>query len=414
MTPLKMSYAMAIKSQFILINMRPNVKIFAKTIEDAAYEQISKLSECAAYKDCDIRVMPDVHAGKGCTIGTVVKLTDKVIPNTVGVDIGCGMKVVRLGKNKPDLEKLDRIINEKVPSGFNVHNEVLPFVKNDGLEILSNIRCLDDDYIDMALRSIGSLGGGNHFIEVDVDDDGLYYLVIHTGSRNLGVRVCNHYQELAYQQCNKNKCDISAIIDKLKREGREKEIENTIKTVKSPVIPKELSYLEGEIADDYFNDMYYAQLYAHLNRYAIAHIICENMGYGSGISSFTTIHNYIDIATGTLRKGAISTKEGEHVIIPMNMRDGSLICVGKGNEDWLCSAPHGAGRLMSRSQAKKELSLEDYKSEMSCIYSSSVCEETIDEAPMVYKPMDEIMQLISPTVNILSVIKPIYNFKAKS
>lgn len=396
--------------------MKQNVKIFAKTIEDAAYEQVSKLSECEAYKNCEIRVMPDVHAGKGCTIGTVVALGKRVIPNTVGVDIGCGMKVTHLGKEKPNLEKLDRIINEKVPSGFNIHNEALSFVKDEGLNILSKIRCLDDSYIDMALRSIGSLGGGNHFIEIDVDDNGSYYLVIHTGSRNLGVRVCNYYQELAYQQCNKNKCDISVIIDKLKREGREREIESAIKAVKTSTVPKELSYLDGELADNYLNDMYYTQLYAHLNRCAIAHVICENIGYvgNSCIRSFTTIHNYIEMATGILRKGAISAKTGEHVIIPMNMRDGSLICVGKGNKDWLYSAPHGAGRIMSRSQAKKELSIEKYKTEMNGIYSSSVCEETIDEAPMAYKPMEEIIQLIQPTVDVVNIIKPVYNFKAKS
>lgn len=398
--------------------MRQNVKIFANTIEGSAYEQISKLSECDAYKDCPIRVMPDVHAGKECTIGTVVALGSKVIPNTVGVDIGCGMKVVCLGENKPNLKYLDEVINKKIPSGFNIHDKVLPSAEQKGREILLHINCVDDSYINMALRSIGSLGGGNHFIEVDIDDNGTYYLVIHSGSRNLGVHVCNYYQELAYKSCNKKKCDIAAIIDKLKSEGREKEIECTIKSLKTPTIPKELSYLEGGNLFNYLSDMHYAQEYARLNRDTIAEIICSEMGYDNIVAdsalSFTTIHNYIDVNDKILRKGAISADTGERVIIPMNMRDGSLICIGKGNKEWLCSAPHGAGRLMSRSKAKKELSLENYKYEMANIYSSSVCEETIDEAPMAYKPMEEIMSLISSTVDVINIIKPVYNFKAKS
>lgn len=400
--------------------MESNVKIFAQTIEDTAHEQIAKLSECNAYKDCTIRIMPDVHAGKGCTIGTVIALHKRVIPNTVGVDIGCGMKVVCLGQIKPNLEKLDEIVNKRVPSGFSIHQNVIPEAKEEGLEILSHILCLDDNYIDMALRSIGSLGGGNHFIEVDIDQNGVYYLVIHSGSRNLGVQVCKYYQNLAYQHCQSKKSDISAVIVQLKAMGREKEIESTIKSLKVNVVPKDLSYLEGDYLAAYLNDMRYAQLYAMLNRETIANIICEGMMYDKsithddGVNSFTTIHNYIDVNNSILRKGAISAQNGERVIIPMNMRDGSLICVGKGDEDWLYSAPHGAGRLMSRSQAKKELSLDSYKMEMNEIYSSSVCEETIDEAPMAYKSMKEIIDLIQPSVDVVEVIKPVYNFKAKS
>ena len=275
--------------------------------------------------------------------------------------------------------------------------------------------CLDS--MEIVYRSVGSLGGGNHFIELDANEEGEKFLVIHTGSRNLGVRVCNYYQKLAYEYCRKKIADKSEVIAKLKSEGRENEIQSVIKSLGTKNISKELSYLEGDLLNDYLNDMRIVQKYAERNRMIIANRLVNALGVdidaNSDKYSFTTIHNYIDTDKGILRKGAISAKKDEVVIIPMNMRDGSLICKGKGNKDWLCSAPHGAGRLMSRTQAKKELSMDSYKNEMNGIYSTSVCEETIDEAPMAYKPTEEIVELIKPTVDVIDVIKPIYNFKAK-
>ena len=401
--------------------MNDFVKIYAKTIEDKAIEQIEALSDSDAYSGCQIRIMPDCHAGKGCTIGTVIELDKRVVPSTVGVDIGCGMKVVRLGKVNIDLQKFDEAVNTLIPSGFNVNEgEVSPYIHGlvDGC-MFGKFRAWDClSSMDNVYRSVGSLGGGNHFIELDTNEEGEKFLIIHTGSRNLGVRVCNYYQNLAYEYCHKKVADKSEIIAKLKSEGREKEIQSTIKSLRTRKINKELSYLEGDVLDDYLNDMCIVQKYAERNRMIIANRLVNALGLDidtdSDKYSFTTIHNYIDINKGILRKGAVSAKKDEIVIIPMNMRDGSLICKGKGNKDWLCSAPHGAGRLMSRTQAKKELSMDSYKNEMDGIYSTSICEETIDEAPMAYKPTEEVTELIKPTVDVIDIIKPIYNFKAKS
>lgn len=395
-------------------------KVFAKTIEDEAIQQIESLSNSDAYSGCQIRIMPDCHAGKGCTIGTVIKLDKRVVPNTVGVDIGCGMKVVKLGKVDIDLQKFDEAVYKLIPSGFNINDEASVYIHGlvDGC-MFGKFRAWDCiNSMDAVYRSVGSLGGGNHFIELDVNEGGEKFLVIHTGSRNLGVRVCNYYQNLAYEYCHKKVVNKSEIIAKLKSEGREKEIQRTIKQLCTRNISKELSYLEGDLLDDYLNDMCIVQKYAKLNRMIIADRLVNALGVdidpNSDKYSFTTIHNYIDTDNGILRKGAISAEKDEMVIIPMNMRDGSLVCKGKGNKDWLCSAPHGAGRLMSHTQAKKELSMDSYKNEMADIYSTSVCEETIDEAPMAYKPTEEIVELIKPTVDVIDVIKPIYNFKAKS
>lgn len=395
--------------------MSNSTKIFAKTIEDTAIKQIDALSNSDAYKLCDIRIMPDCHAGKGCTIGTVVKLKNRVIPNTVGVDIGCGMKVVNLGNIDIDLQKFDESVRKYIPSGFNINEYASEYVLGRVDEIMENMRARNCYDIDNVYRSVSSLGGGNHFIELDVDDNGCKYLVIHSGSRNLGVKICSYYQNLAYNYCRKKMVDKSSIINKLKNEGREKEIQSALRSIGSTKISKELSYLEGDLLDDYLNDMNLVQKYAACNRDIIANRLVNalNLQIDPSNHSFTTIHNYIDINSGILRKGAISANKGERVIIPMNMRDGSLICIGKGNNDWLCSAPHGAGRLMSRSEAKKKISLDSYSKEMENIYSTSVCEETIDEAPMVYKPMEEIIELIKPTVDVMNIIKPIYNFKAK-
>ena len=385
------------------------VKIYAKTVEDEAVKQIEKMSECEAYGDSIIRVMPDCHAGAGCTIGTVINLGDRIVPNTVGVDIGCGMLVIELGNIDVDLEQLDDVIHERVPSGFNIHEKPKGYT-----HLIDSMFCKDVIDRDMALRSIGTLGGGNHFIELDVDDAGRKYLVIHSGSRNLGKRVCEYWQKKAIGYCQKKEYDEKAIIERLKAEGRQKEISSAISEakVKAKAIDKDLAYIEGFDANHYMYDMQISQHYATLNRNTMANIISEAMGW-KPTGTFTTIHNYIDVSHGILRKGAVSALRGEKLIIPMNMRDGSLICIGKGNIDWLYSAPHGAGRLMSRRKAFEALDVSQFEEEMKDVYSTSVCKETLDESPMAYKPMQEIIDCIGPTVQIVNVIKPLYNFKAK-
>lgn len=383
-----------------------DVKIFASIIDDKTNEQIKTLSESDAYKDCRIRVMPDCHAGKGCTIGSVIEYQSRVVPNTVGVDIGCGMMVTELGNIEVDLEKLDKVINEYIPSGFNIHKEPVHNFSNK--ELIAHVS--DWKYMEC---SIGSLGGGNHFIELNIDDEGKKYLVIHSGSRNLGVQVCDYWQNKAILNLTDDSSLRKELIDRLKAEGRQKEIGEELKKLKKPSIDNDLAYIEGEDLEGYINDMRICQNYASYNRATITELICHYMGWDNTVSWFNTIHNYIDIPNKIIRKGAIEAPAGRKVLIPMNMRDGSLICVGKGNSDWLDSAPHGAGRIMSRMQAKRSLNLKDFEFSMQGIYTTSVCEQTIDEAPMVYKSSEQIMQDILPTVDIVKVIKPIYNFKAK-
>lgn len=382
----------------------PDVKIFASIVDDVTRSQVDEMSSCDAYRGCTIRVMPDCHAGKGCTIGSVIAFKDRVVPNTVGVDIGCGMLVVGLGPVEVDLKKLDEVINTYIPSGFNIHDKA---VASFDLSLEAPIS--DKDYM---MRSIGTLGGGNHFIEVDVDDDGNHYLVIHSGSRNLGVQVCRYWQELGLSRLTDDSLIRKALIAKLTAEGREREIGDALRALPRKQINKDLAYIEGDDLNGYLHDMGVCQKYASLNRHTMADIIMSHMGW-SDCGTFTTIHNYIDIPNRIIRKGAIAAKLGEVVIIPMNMKDGSLLCVGKGNPDWLCSAPHGAGRIMSRAEAIKKLILKDFEDIMRGIYSTSVCESTIDEAPMVYKAMDVIMRDIQDTVEVAKVIRPIYNFKAK-
>lgn len=390
-----------------------NVKIFGNIIEDEARKQIEKLSEYEPYRNSVIRIMPDVHAGKGCTIGTTMTIADAITPNLVGVDIGCGMYVVPLGKVNIDLARFDRIVNDKIPSGFNIHDTP----KHIFME-LNMLKCREDVDFDMAQRSIGSLGGGNHFIELNEDDDGNKYLVIHSGSRNLGVRVCNYYQKIAEEQCRNNTNDRSVLIAELKAQGREREIENVIKSLPCNSYDKDLAHLTGVVFGDYMHDMDICQRYAEVNRETIANLILQELDYLTCYANecpFHTIHNYIAIGycTFILRKGAVSAYNGERLIIPMNMRDGSLICTGKGNPDWNYSAPHGAGRIMSRKKAKEQIKIGDFESSMSGIYTTSVCENTIDEAPQAYKPMQSIIDAIGDTVEIEKIIKPIYNFKAK-
>lgn len=382
------------------------VKVFAETFENEAYEQVSRLASFEPYQNSKIRIMPDSHAGKGCTIGTTMIITDKVTPNLVGVDIGCGMLVVELQEKEIDLEKLDNVIRKFIPSGFNVHEEPLK-----GFYGFIGLRCTRHVDLQRALRSIGSLGGGNHFIEVDRSEDGRLYLVIHSGSRNLGVGVCNYYQDLAYEKLNSLTDKKKEMIERLKAQGREKDINTELRKLQKSKVSKELAYVEGQDFEDYINDMEIVQQFASLNRKAIAELITEYMSWHI-VDTFETIHNYIDTKNMILRKGAVSAQKGERFIVPINMRDGSLICIGKGNEDWNYSAPHGAGRLMSRSKAKEIISMNEYKDAMNGIYTTSVNDATIDEAPQVYKPIEEIMKAIKPTADIVEVVKPIYNFKA--
>lgn len=395
-----------------------NVKIYAKTVEQEALDQINQLTAQPAFADCKIRIMPDVHAGKGCVIGFTADLGDKVIPNIVGVDIGCGMLTVEINRAIPrtELTRLDEVIRSRVPSGFNVHDG--RFVRMPELQELHCYRELRDTR--RIECSIGTLGGGNHFIEIDEDDAGKAYLVIHTGSRNLGKQVADIYQTLAYELMQ-GKDELfqreQSVIAEYKAAGRRSEIQAVIKALRAEYkardidIPKDLAYLMGEHRERYLHDMRICQQFAVLNRQTIADIIMNDMGWEAA-GSFQTIHNYIDHDSNIVRKGAVSAKEGERLLIPINMRDGSLICVGRGNNDWNQSAPHGAGRLMSRTKARETLSMEAYQEVMSGVFTTSVSRQTIDEAPMAYKPMDEIVSCIGDTVEIESVIRPVYNFKA--
>lgn len=389
-------------------------KVFTEVVEETALEQIKMLCDQEFSSGSRIRIMPDVHAGAGCTIGTTMTIRDKAVPNLVGVDIGCGMETIRIGNSHIELEKLDKLIYEKIPSGFNIRKEPHPY--NEQID-LNKLRCRMAGKInlDRAVRSLGTLGGGNHFIEVDRDTEGKLYLVVHSGSRHLGLEVALFYQNEAYKALNGNSpADVDTLIKEYKAAGREKEIQKALKERKAQVtttVPKALAYCEGELLEDYIHDMTLVQRFAMLNRKAMMDEMIRGMKLKVE-EQFTTIHNYIDTENMILRKGAVSAKAGEKLLIPINMRDGSLICVGKGNEDWNCSAPHGAGRLMSRTQAKKSYTVSEFRKEMEGIYTTSVNTETLDECPMAYKRMQDIVDNIGDTAGILSVIKPVYNFKA--
>lgn len=380
--------------------------IFAETFEYEAFEQVKKLCNFEAYQNQKIRIMPDAHLGKGCTVGTTITITDKVTPNLVGVDIGCGMLSVKLSTKEIDFEKLDEVINAKVPSGFNVHGK--PKKDFD----FSFLRCQKQVDLRRAMLSIGTLGGGNHFIEVGKSNTtGEIYLIIHSGSRKLGGDVCKYYQDKAFQNVNEMGKVKKAVIRQLKSEGRDKEIAAELKKAIKPLADKELAYLTGNDFEDYMNDMAIVQRFASLNRETMAEIILKEMGWIESLR-FETIHNYIDFKRMILRKGAVSSEKGETLLIPINMRDGSLLCVGKGNENWNYSAPHGAGRLMSRSKAKVAINMDDFIDSMKDIYTTSVVSETLDEAPQAYKSIEEIKSAITDTVEIIDTIKPLYNYKA--
>lgn len=387
---------------------------YTPQLEKAAAGQIKAVCDQEAFAGSKIRVMPDVHAGMGCTIGTTMTISDKVVPGMVGVDIGCGMETVRLAECDIDFEKLDALIRAEIPCGREIRDT--PHALNADID-LTELRCSPYVKLERARRSIGTLGGGNHFIEVDRGEAGELFLVVHSGSRHIGNEVAKYYQEEGFHAlCGNARFQIDETIRQMKDAGNTKEIHKTIKELKKrramlTPIPKDLAYVEGSLFDDYIHDMRIIQHFAVLNRKAMTEVILSGMGL-TRVEEFTTIHNYIDTEAMILRKGAVSAKQGEKLLIPINMRDGALICIGRGNEEWNCSAPHGAGRLMSRKDAFIALSMEEYKAEMDGIYTTCVVPDTLDESPMAYKSMDEIISQIGPTADIVERILPAYNFKA--
>lgn len=384
-------------------------KVFTDIIDNVAKEQIKTLCNQAFAENSQIRIMPDVHAGIGCTIGTTMTIKDKIVPNLVGVDIGCGMSTYTLKEKDIDLQKLDKFIHSNIPAGMTVRKTQHEYIKNIDLD---NLRCIAKINKERAVYSLGSLGGGNHFIELDKDDEDNIYLVIHSGSRYLGKQVAEYYQNAAVKRLSDNSnSQQKEIIAKLKKEGRSSEIQKILKEQIVLNTPKSLAYVEHELFADYIYDMTIVQKYAVYNRMAMAESIIKAMDLHIA-DSFTTIHNYIDTDAMILRKGSVSAQKGERLIIPINMKEGSLICIGKGNPDWNFSAPHGAGRLYSRIQAKQTFNVEEFKNAMQGIYTTSINQDTLDECPMAYKNMDDIVKNITPTAEIIKIIKPIYNFKA--
>ncbi len=387
---------------------------YTAALEPTASGQIKAVCDQEAFKDSRIRIMPDVHAGMGCTIGTTMTITDKVVPGMVGVDIGCGMETVRLEEREIDFDALDTVIRHYIPCGHEIRRVEHPL--NAEVD-LNQLRCSPYVNLERGRRSIGTLGGGNHFIEVDRGEDGELYLVVHSGSRHLGKQVCEYYQEEGFRAlCGSARFQIDQMIKDMKDQGNSKEIHKTLKQLRkqraeATPISKDLAYVEGRLFEDYIHDMRIVQHFAVLNRKAMTDVIISEMGM-TRVEEFTTIHNYIDTDAMILRKGSVSARAGEKLLIPINMRDGSLICVGKGNEEWNFSAPHGAGRLMSRRAAFDSLSMDEYREEMAGIYSTCVVKDTLDESPMAYKSMDEIVSQIGPTADIIERIHPVYNFKA--
>ncbi len=387
---------------------------YARVVEEEAIEQIRRMCDYPMTEGAKIRIMPDVHAGKGCTIGTTMTIVDKAVPNVVGVDIGCGMYTVNLGKGEIDFEKVDEAAHF-IPSGKNVWEG-----RQERFDLL-DLRCYRDLKDTKRLeRSLGTLGGGNHFIEIDQAADGTKYLVIHSGSRNLGKQVAELYQQLAIN-LSRGYGDYLEKRDELirtyKEQGRRSEIQAALKQLKWEVyeaetpMPEDLCYLSGSYLEDYLHDVEICQAFARRSREKMAEVLMERSGLSGG-EAFHTIHNYIDTKEMILRKGSIAAHKGEKVLIPINMRDGSVLAIGKGNPEWNYSAPHGAGRLMSRTKAKNTLTLEEYRSTMAGVYTTSINENTLDEAPMAYKSLDDIIDVIRETVDVIDIMKPIYNFKA--
>lgn len=409
-----------------------DVKIFTDNVDDNAIAQIKELLSIDVFSDKKIRIMPDVHAGSGCVIGFTGDLGDKVIPNIVGVDIGCGMRILKLGKlDNIDFHAFHQHIRDNVPSGMIVREDRLGFkplvgeemeIYREAKQIVTSLYCYRDLKDSGRInKAIGSLGGGNHFIELDRDDEGNVYLVIHTGSRNLGKQVADLYQAKAVKHLTEGADELEAnirrTIDEYKAAGRRAELQAVIKEMRrqarnvAPSLPVDLCYVEGEAREQYLHDMRLCQRWAVLNRRLISLLLMKFFPDVTVLDEFESVHNYIS-DDNIIRKGSISAAVGEKCIIPLNMRDGSLLCTGEGNPDWNCSAPHGAGRVLSRSQAYEKITMEDFRASMAGIYSESVTESTRDESPMVYKPASEIIANIGDTVSIDAIIRPIFNFKA--
>lgn len=390
---------------------------YAKVVEEEAIEQIRRMCDFPMTEGSKIRIMPDVHSGKGCTIGTTMTIADKVVPNVVGVDIGCGMFTVDLGKQDIDLAKFDEAAHY-IPSGRDVWEGRTERFDLTGLKCYRELK--ETKRLE---KSLGTLGGGNHFIEIDRASKGNNYMVIHSGSRNLGKQIAELYQTLAVDLAKGIGDYLSAreeLIRTYKEQGRRSEIQTALKelydkkyTEHPSSMPEDLCYLSGKYLEDYLHDIEICQKFAKRNREKMAEIILDRTGLSGG-ESFHTIHNYIDTDEMILRKGSIAAHKGEKVLIPINMRDGSILAVGKGNPEWNFSAPHGAGRIMSRTVAKNNLSMEEYKEAMKDVYTTSVNESTIDEAPMAYKSLTDIIDVITESVDVIEVMKPIYNFKAST
>lgn len=387
-------------------------KVFTDIIDEESISQIISLCNQEFAANQNIRIMPDVHAGAGCTVGTSMTVTDKVVPAMVGVDIGCGMETIKIKEKNIELQKLDKLIYNKIPGGFEIREKPHRYIEKTTLETLY---CFDHINFLRAEKSLGTLGGGNHFIEADKSEDGSFYIVVHSGSRHLGVEVAKYYQNEAFKRLNKvPQNEVNSLIEKLKANGMERNIQKELKKlegIKRTPVQKNYAYAEGDLFERYIHDMKIVQHFALVNRQAIIDEIVNGMKFHV-TEQFSTIHNYIDTENMILRKGAVSAQLNEKLIIPINMRDGSLICRGKGNPDWNFSAPHGAGRLFSRSMAKQTFTVSQFKKEMQGIYTTSVNQQTLDECPMAYKKIEDIADNISDTAEITEIIRPVYNFKA--
>lgn len=386
-------------------------KVFTDVVDQDSISQVICLLNQPYMAGSRVRMMPDIHAGLGCTIGTTITVGDQICPNLVGVDIGCGMETIRVKEKHIELQQLDKLIRREIPSGFAIRNKAHRY--NDYVD-LDALHCSKYVKLDYARNSLGTLGGGNHFIEADKNDEGNIYIVIHSGSRHLGVEICKYYQNAGYKTMATVSAEaIEQLRESLRKAGRLQDMDEELKRLKENriYVPKTLAFVEGELMEQYLHDMKIAQEFAAYSRKAMVDVIVKGMGLHI-VDQFTTIHNYIDLEHRILRKGAVSAQKGEKLLIPINMRDGSLICIGKGNEEWNFSAPHGAGRLMSRSDAKNSFTVSEYKKQMEGIYTTSVSRGTLDECPMAYKNMEDIVDNIGPTADIVDIIKPIYNFKA--
>lgn len=380
---------------FDIIGKYNSATVYAKTVDNESYSQVLAMCNVEELKDSKIKMMPDMHAAEGCTVGTSLTVTDKINPSYVGSDIGCGMQVYKLSDNEIDFPLLDRCIRTYIPSGAKIHEKATAGIKQIPLE---ELHCYDTIQYDIVARSFGTLGGGNHFIEIDKSMEGYYYLIIHSGSRRLGKDVAQYHQKVAYFAANGVSPE-----EAFKKKMRIGDVESKIQFGNC--------FLSGEYLERYMHDMNIAVQYAALSRKQMGEALINQLGL-SVEDSFTTIHNYVDIQDNVLRKGAVSAKKDELLIIPINMRDGCLICKGKGNEDWNCTAPHGSGRMMKRSDAKVSISLEEYKEAMKGIFSTSINESTIDESPMAYRSIEDIVDVVEPTVEIIDITTPVYNFKA--